>query len=112
MAKIFAIRSHLSFNSTDRTIGIRNVRIDIQRVGSIARRFTEWSYAYSIMENLMEENDILVTDGTLQTAFTHENNYLDKMHELAMKKGVILSGLAKTHLTVYHYGIVSPGILK
>ena len=90
------LESHLSFNSTDRTIGLGDMRADIQRVGSIARRFTEWSYAYNIMESMMDENDILVTDGTLQTAFTNENNYLDKIHELAMKKNIVLSGLAKT----------------
>ena len=49
--------SHLSFNSTDRTIGLGDMRADIQRVGSIARRFTEWSYAYNIMESMMDEND-------------------------------------------------------
>ena len=110
--KYLPLESHLSFNSMDRTIGLGDMRADIQRVGSISRRFTEWSYAYNIMENMMEENDVIVTDGTLQTAFTNENKYLDKLHELAIKKGVILSGLAKTSSLFTTTGLSLLGLLS
>jgi len=88
--------SDLSFSSRDRTIAVGDMRADIQRVSSIARRFSEWSYARHIVEQEMKETDILVVDGTLQTAFTHEDNYLNDIRNSTMKKGVILSGLSKT----------------
>jgi hypothetical protein len=48
---------------------IGTMRDDIQSVASISRRFAEWTYSRVIIENLLNENDIIITDGTLQTAF-------------------------------------------
>jgi hypothetical protein len=89
--------SHLSISSTDRSIMVGNMRPDIKLVAPIARRFAEWSYSRFIIEEVMQEGDILVVDGSLQTSFRGERkNYLDRLHQLAMKKGVVFTGLSKT----------------
>ena len=86
----------LSFNSMDRTVIVGTQRADIQRVGSIARRFAEWNYARFVAEQVLDKNDILVTDGTLQTAFKNEDSYFQKLEQSSIDHGVILAGLAKT----------------
>lgn len=63
---------HLSFSSTDRTVTIGTQRADIERVASIARRFAEWEFAKHVIENELEEGDMVVHDGALQTGFTNE----------------------------------------
>jgi len=86
----------LSFNSFDRTITFGNQRADIARVASIARRFAEWEYAKYVVENTLVQGDILVVDGTLQTAFTNESGYTQSLYKTARIKGVTVTGLSKT----------------
>ena len=86
----------LSFNSFDRTVTIGTQRADIQRVASIARKFAEWEYAFHVIEEEMEEDNVLAVDGTLQTGFTNEFKYAQKVHRAAKSKGVIMTGLSKT----------------
>lgn len=86
----------LSFNSFDRTVTIGTQRADIARVASIARKFAEWEYAFHVVGKGMEEDDVLVIDGTLQTGFTNELKYASKVHRAANSSGVILTGLSKT----------------
>jgi hypothetical protein len=86
----------LSFSSMDRSITIGNQRADIYRVGSISRRFSELVLAKSVVENELAPGDVIVLDGTLQTAFPNEYAYLDELSQAAQEKGVILAGLSKT----------------
>ncbi|MEM2914851.1 MAG: hypothetical protein QXH91_05575, partial [Candidatus Bathyarchaeia archaeon] len=86
----------LSFSSSDRTVTVGTMRADISRVASIARKFTEWTYAYKIVERELEEEDMLVLDGSLQTTFKNESKYSNRLYELADSKGVIVTGLSKT----------------
>src|SRR5665647_1583931 len=86
----------LSFSSMDRSITVGNQRADIYRVGSISRRFSELALAKSVVENELAPGDVLILDGTLQTAFPNEYAYLDELSQAAQKKGVILGGLSKT----------------
>ena len=58
----------VSFNSFDRSIMDGNQRADIERVASIARRFAEWKFASLVLESL-NEKDVIVMDGTLQSNF-------------------------------------------
>ena len=89
--------SHLSFSSRDKNIPFGSMREDIQRVASISRRFAEWKYATMILENnILKEGDLLVSDGTLQTAFKNESKYLGKAQKIALKNNIIFSGLSKT----------------
>ncbi|MGQ9782330.1 MAG: DNA double-strand break repair nuclease NurA [Nitrososphaeria archaeon] len=86
----------LSFNSFDITVTMGTMRADISRVASIARRFAEWAYASHIIERELENGDIIVLDGSLQTSFTNESNYSAELYEAAKSKGVIVTGLSKT----------------
>ena len=86
----------LSFDSFDRTVTIGTQRADIARVASISRRFAEWNYAKHVLDKVLEEGDVLVVDGTLQTAFTNESRYTLDLYKLAKDKGVAVTGLSKT----------------
>lgn len=88
--------SDLSFSSFDRTVMDGLLRADITRVASIARRFAEWEYAKSVVKSELGRGDVLVMDGTLQTAFTNESKYSSSAYKVAKKKGVIFTGLSKT----------------
>ena len=89
-------QSDLSFSSKDRTVTSGTMRDDLQRVASISRRFAEWKYSSIVVERLLTENDILIIDGTLQTAFTNEDKYIGRVKENTTKNGVIFSGLSKS----------------
>jgi hypothetical protein len=72
-----------------------NQRADIERVGSVARRFAEWRLAMRAIQEL-SRGDILVMDGTLQSNFTHETNYVKELSSIAKETGVVLTGISKT----------------
>ena len=86
---------HLSFNSMERSLMNGNQRADIDRVGSVARRFGEWRLALNALDEL-SEGDILVMDGTLQSNFKNEVEYVKALSEKARETGVILAGVSKT----------------
>lgn len=85
----------LSFNSMDRSLMNGRQLAGIERVGSIARRFSEWCLASQALEEL-SEGDIVVMDGTLQGNVTNEVNYSREVSKKAKERGVILAGLSKT----------------
>lgn len=95
-AELIPNSSDLSFNSMDRRIITGGSRANISRVASIARRFAEWEFAKHVVDNELGEEDILVMDGTLRTAFTNESDYARSAYAAAKDKGVIYSGLSKT----------------
>lgn len=70
--------------------------LDIPHVSSIARRFAEWSVSRHIVNELLEEGDILVMDGTLKSSFPNESEYSNKCYKLADSKGITYTGLAKS----------------
>ncbi len=86
----------LSFSSLDRNVAVGNFMADIQRVSSIARRFAEWEYAKHVVASELKKGDVIVIDGTLQTAFTNESKYSEGAYKAAKDNGVIFTGLSKT----------------
>ncbi|MGZ4925147.1 MAG: DNA double-strand break repair nuclease NurA [Halobacteriota archaeon] len=86
----------LAFSSLDRSLMIGDRRANISGVGSIARRFSELALAREVVENELREGDLLVLDGTLQSAFKNEVKYLNQLTKAAQDKGIILAGLSKT----------------
>ena len=86
----------LSFNSLDRTVTLGAQRADITRVASVARRFAEWEFAKHVVEDELEEGDVIVHDGSLQTSLTNEHVYLAGAFEAAVRRGVVFSGISKT----------------
>jgi len=87
---------HLSFSSVDRTVTFGNQRADIQHVASVARRFAEWELAKHVIESELENGDLIVHDGSLQTSLTNEQIYMARALEAAMERGVIFAGISKT----------------
>lgn len=86
----------LNFDSWDRSLMRGRMRADINRVSESARRFAEWKIAGLIAEKELSEGDILVRDGSLQTAITNEAQFAKEAYERAKENRVIFSGLAKT----------------
>jgi hypothetical protein len=86
----------LSFDSLGRTVIVGTQRADITRVATISRVFAEWQFAFRLASEELDQGDILVMDGTLQTSFKNEYKYMEKLVKIANKRGVIVSGLSKT----------------
>lgn len=68
----------------------------MERMASMARRFAEWTIAEHVIERELEDGDIIIKDGSLQTSHRNENKYVEKVFEKAKKKGVIFTGLSKS----------------
>jgi hypothetical protein len=102
----------LSFSSFDRRIMQGTSRADIKRVATIARRFAEWRYATTVVENMLADRDILVMDGTLRTAFKNENAYARQGYAAAKKNSVLYTGLSKTSNLFTTTGLSLLGALR
>jgi hypothetical protein len=68
----------------------------MERMSSMARRFSEWTIAEHIIESELDEGDLIIKDGSLQTSHVNENKYVEKVFEKAREKGVIFTGLSKS----------------
>lgn len=86
----------LSFNSFDRSVMVGIQRANASRVASVARKFAEWEYCFHLIQNQMEEGDVLVIDGSLQTGYTNEFKYAKRVYDAAVSKDVIVTGLSKS----------------
>lgn len=95
-AELVPDECHLSFNSRDRTVTVGTRRADIRTVASMARRFAEWEISKHIVEKELEEGDLIVHDGSLQTSHTNEQTYTSRAFKAAVDKGVIFTGISKT----------------
>jgi len=102
----------LSFDSTDRRLMVGTARADIGRVGSIARRFAEWSFARHVVKDQLTDGDVLVMDGTLKTAFQNELKYAEAAYDVARSKGVVYSGFSKASKLLTTTGLSLIGSLQ
>ncbi len=89
------LESDLSFSSMDRTVMVGTMRADIRRISTIARRFAEWSYVSQIAR-VLDEGDIVVVDGSLQTGFKNEGKYLQQAERSCIDNDVIFTGISKS----------------
>lgn len=85
----------LSVNAEDEKVRA-GTQAGMERVASMARRFSEWTIAEHIIDAELEYGDIIVKDGSLQTSHANENTYVNKLFKKAKDKGVIFTGLSKT----------------
>jgi len=74
------------------------------RLVSLSRRFAEWSLAEKVVLEELEEGDILVMDGSLQTGYKNESKYASSLYDAAQKQGVIVCGLTKTSRLIMESG--------
>jgi hypothetical protein len=86
----------LVFDSFDPTIAYGIRRATPSKVSAVARRFCEWKYATCVIDRELDAEDVLIRDGTLQTAVTNESKYSNNAYQSAENKGVIFAGLSKT----------------
>jgi len=68
----------------------------IESFSGIARRFAEWSYGIGFITKELDEGDIFVRDGSLQTGYTGETFLAENLYNTATRKGVYVTGLSKT----------------
>ncbi len=73
-------------------------------LNSISRRFAEWQTAIHVVRSELDSGDVLVMDGSLQTGFKNETRYANRLYDLALEKGVIVCGLAKTSRLITESG--------
>jgi len=88
--------AHLMVDSMDKQVAMGGFRADISVMADLTRRAAEWVLAGNVMSKELEKGDLLVRDGTLQTAVTNEKYYSQPAYEAANDKGVLLGGLSKT----------------
>ncbi len=86
-------------SSTESTTVLQGARLN-----SLGRRFAEWQLAIHVVESELEKGDMIVMDGSLQTNFKNEIKYANRLYDLAIRKGVIVCGLAKTSRLVTESG--------
>jgi len=92
---IFPNKNDLLLSSLDETIKQGITRASISNVSNVIRRFSELKIATNIINDL-NENDIIVLDGSLQCTFTNEKKYFDELYKKAAEKNIIISGFSKT----------------
>ncbi|MEK6876533.1 MAG: DNA double-strand break repair nuclease NurA, partial [Nanoarchaeota archaeon] len=85
----------LLLSSLDETIKQGITRASISNVANVIRRFSEIKTAINAIDNL-ENNDIIVLDGSLQCTFTNEKKYFEELYKKAAEKNITICGLSKT----------------
>ena len=85
----------LPIQEVRRVMGLRNLP-EIERFGAVAMRFAEWKYATELIKQELQEGDIMVRDGSLQTGFVGEILLVRRLSTAAMHKNVALTGLSKS----------------
>ncbi|MBI1971937.1 MAG: hypothetical protein HYS53_01410 [Candidatus Aenigmarchaeota archaeon] len=84
----------LVFDSFDKTMTSGPARADISKVSMTAREFAEWRMIEAVSE--IEDAEIIVRDGSLQTIKTNESKYAKAAADACDKKGIALCGVSKT----------------
>lgn len=88
-------KEDLIFNSFDETLKEGIFRTNISKIGEIARRFAELQFAINLIDEL-NEGDIIIRDGTLQSSVTNEGKYFDEIYKKALGKNIMITALSKT----------------
>ncbi|KAF6247184.1 hypothetical protein C6990_05790 [Nitrosopumilus sp. b3] len=96
--KYLPAESDLTSNTESTTV------LQGSRLNSLGRRFAEWQLAIHVVESELEKGDMIVMDGSLQTNFKNELKYANRLYDLAISKGVIVCGLAKTSRLITESG--------
>lgn len=98
----FNDNTKVSLNEEDMTIGSHDpsissqfFRAELGSVCGIARRFLEWKVSEIIIDEELSSGDVIVRDGSLQTAIKGESKYSDRAYTAAEKKHVTFCGVAK-----------------
>ena len=93
--KLIPEEKDLFLSSLDETIKQGITRASISNVSNVIRRFSEIKTAATLTK-LLEKDDIIVLDGSLQCTFTNEKKYFDELYQKAKENNITVSGLSKT----------------
>jgi len=104
-------KNDLFLSSLDETIKHGIARASISNVSNVIRRFSELKTA-AIVAKLLEKDDIIVLDGSLQCTFTNEKKYFDELYQKAVENNVTVCGLSKTTTLMTDKGNSIPNALN
>lgn len=93
--EILPDKNDLIFSSFDASLKRGMHRIDISRIATVVRRFSELKVASSAAEEL-NSGDVLVLDGSLQSTITNENRYLEELFKKGLEKNTLITALSKS----------------
>jgi len=85
-----------TIDSKDPNISSQNFRAELSSVCGIARRFLEWKISEIVINNELDNGDVMVRDGSLQTAIKGESDFSKRVYNAADEKGVTFCGVAKS----------------
>ncbi len=86
----------LTVDSYDPSISNQNFRAELSSVCGIARRFLEWKISELVIVEELDKDDVMVRDGSLQTAIKGESDFSKRVYNAADMKGVTFCGIAKS----------------
>lgn len=84
-----------SFAADDATLRTGMHLATPSAVADAVRTFAEFTLAQEVCKEL-HAGDMLVRDGDLMPTQTYANSYVDELKRIALSRGVVLCGLAKT----------------
>ncbi len=85
----------LAFDSFDASLKSGQNRINISRIAGVVRRFSELKIA-SMVAGGLDNEDILVLDGSLQSTMTNESRYLEELFKKGLEKNILITALSKS----------------
>ena len=68
----------------------------IENHGGIAMRFAEWTYANHFIKSELNNGDIFLRDGSLQTGYSNEIDLANAVYTEGINKNVYITGLSKS----------------
>jgi hypothetical protein len=96
------INDQLTFDLYDKTLQEGGHKVNISKIGEVARRFAELKLIEKLTDQL--NNAIIVRDGSLQSSVTHESKYFESLYKKALEKNTIIAGLCKTTTLITEKG--------
>ncbi len=96
-AEIFPLNSSIPLEERVFVLSADEVNGDgMRNAGHTVRRYLEWLVMKYVCQEYLEEGDILVKDGALQTGVEEERGYAEEVYAGCLDKEVTLVGIAKT----------------
>lgn len=97
ISELKVLKGDIPFREKKFSLGEQDLEeLSLTNAAHTVRKYLEWGVLEYVIEEHLEEDDILVRDGVLQTTVESEREYSERAYEKVEESGVILVGLAKT----------------
>ncbi len=97
ISHLHPIDSGIPLAKRDFTIGKEELGNNgVEKAARAVRTYLEWETMRHAVEKYLDEEDILVKDGVLQTSVEDEKRYADSLYQAVEEKEINLVGIAKT----------------